>query len=326
MMRLRDWDWLGERSRPHFGQLTLWLLLLCAQPLAIYFVTHWGLHVRGPRTGPATILSFLPDSVLLSPLPIQVCASLFVLGSFLWLAQLAIPWSGWLTSLAFTAVVALYVENATQVTHVAHVTNVLLLLHALWYHFYRREIRAALAAGCFWSTPLYPRWVHALAVFYLGLFYGLSGLMKLLTSGPGWANGVSLQLWTNLWGEPGSLWTGLIREHRWVAVAMQSATLLGESSGLLAIFLPRLRPFIGLMLIGFHVGAICVFKWGFHANMVMLALFFLPCDRWVAALVARLERKAPEPRVIRYPAGWWGQLRKAVRARLDVLERCRPGP
>ena len=102
-------------------------------------------------------------------------------------------------------VVALYVENVTQVTHVAHVTNMLLLLHALWYQCYHREIRAALLQRRFWTTRLYPQWVHALGVFYLGLFYGLSGLMKLLTSGPSWANGVSLQLWTNLWGDPDSL-------------------------------------------------------------------------------------------------------------------------
>src|SRR5207248_767783 len=171
---------------------------------------------------------------------IQVCAVLFVAGSLLWLAQVVIPWSGWLTSLSFTAVVALYVENAVQVTHVAHVTNMLLLLHALWYHFDAREIRASLRAGRFWSTPLYPRWVHALAVCYLGLFYGMSGLLKFLTSGFGWANGVSLQLWTNLWGERGSFWTHLILEHRSVAGAMQAATLLGESSGFLAIFFPRL--------------------------------------------------------------------------------------
>jgi len=266
----------------------------------------------------------LPDSVLLSRVPIQVCAVLFVIGSLLWLAQVLIPWSGWLTSLAFTAVVALYVENATQVTHVAHVTNMFLLLHALWYHFYRHEISAALVAGCFWSEPLYPRWVHALAVFYLGLFYGLSGLGKLMTSGLGWANGVSLQLWTNLWGEQNSLWARFILEHRQLAVAMQVATLFGESSGLLAIVSRRLRPSIGLTLIGFHVGAICVFKWGFHANAVMLALFFLPCDRWVAALIDRLERRAGPPRQVRYPANLWGRFRQALRVRLDVLERCRP--
>ena len=41
MTRLSDWDWLGERARPHFGQLTLWALLLLAQPLALYFLLYW---------------------------------------------------------------------------------------------------------------------------------------------------------------------------------------------------------------------------------------------------------------------------------------------
>lgn len=294
MIRWRDWNWLGERSRPYFGQLTLWLLLICAQPLCCYFLYNWRgpLSDLGQRTGPASILSFLPDAILLSRLSILILGGLFVLGSLLWLVQVWIPWSGWLTSLSFTGVVALYMENATQATHVAHATNMMLLLHALWYHCYRQEIRTAVAEGRFWTTPLYPRWVHALGVFTLGMLYGLSGLMKLLTSGVSWANGVSLQLWTNLWGDKGSLFTPLLLEHRWIARLLQIVTLVGETGGFLAIVCRWCRPVIGLMLIAFHVGAISVFRWGFHANLVLLILFFLPCDRWIPALVDFLERRA----------------------------------
>jgi len=293
MIRRRDWNWLGELSRPHFGQLTLWLLLICAQPLCGYFLYNWRgpLSDLGQRTGPASVLSFLPDAILLSRVSILILGGLFVLGSLFWLAQVWIPWSGWLTSLSFTGVVALYMENATQATHVAHATNMMLLIHALWYHCYRQEIRSALAEGRFWITLLYPRWVHALGVFTLGMLYGLSGLMKLLTSGVSWANGVSLQLWTNLWGDKGSLFTPLLLEHRWIARLLQLVTVVGETGGFLAIICRRCRPVIGLMLIAFHVGAISVFRWGFHANLVLLILFFLPCDRWVPALVDFWERR-----------------------------------
>src|SRR5262249_3449292 len=138
MNRWRDWNWLGELTRPHFGQLTLWLLLLCAEPLCGYFLLHWRGLVSdlGHRTAPSTILSFVLDAVLLNRVSILVLSGLFLLGSLLWLVQVGIPWSGWLTSLCFTGVVGLYVENATQVTHVAHATNMMLLLHALWYHAY----------------------------------------------------------------------------------------------------------------------------------------------------------------------------------------------
>ena len=230
------------------------------------------------------MLSFLPAAVLTNLVVLHVAGVLFVAGSLLWAGRLLVPWSGWITSLSFTAVVALYMENMTQVTHVAHVTNMLLLLHALWYQSWSREIRTASRQGRFWTTRLYPRWVHALAVFYLGLFYGLSGLMKWCTSGPGWANGVSLQLWTHLFGDEQSPFKRLILEHRWMALALQYATLFGETAGLLAIVSRWARPVVGLMLIGFHIGAISVFSWGFHANVAMLFLFFFPCDRWVAAL------------------------------------------
>jgi len=301
MKFLGHWNWLGDLSRPHFGQLTLWVLLLCAQPLNWYFLTNCSrttvekteagspqrLRELGTRTGPATVLSFLPESVLRNLVVLRVCGGLFILGSLLWLSRLLLPWSGWLTSLSFTAVVALYVENMTQVTHVAHVTNMLLLLHALWYQCYHQEIRAALLQKRFWTTRLYPQWVHALGVFYLGLFYGLSGLMKLLTSGPNWANGVSLQLWTNLWGNPDSPFTTLILGQRWIALTLQYSTLIGETGGLLAIVSRWARPVIGLLLIGFHIGAISVFSWGFHANVAMLILFFFPCQRWINGLVDR---------------------------------------
>ncbi len=293
MIRWRDWNWLGELSRPHFGQLTLWVLLLCAQPLCAYFLLSWSgpLSGLGQRTGPASLLSFLPDTVLLSRISILVLSLLFVIGSVLWLIQVWIPWSGWLTSLSFTGVVALYMENATQATHVAHATNMMLLLHALWYHCYAPEIRTALAERRFWTTPLYPAWVHALGVFILGMLYGLSGLMKLLTSGFGWANGVSLQLWTRLFGDQNSIFTPLLLNHRWLACLLQIVTLIGETGGFLAIVCRWCRPIIGLMLIGFHVGAISVFRWGFHANLALLILFFLPCDRWISTLVGWLERR-----------------------------------
>jgi hypothetical protein len=287
MIRLSDFDWLGERSRPHFGVLSLWALLACALPLCMYFLTHWGgPHPHGDRIGPATVLSFLPDALLLNQRVFLGCGVVFVASALLWALQRLLPWSSWLAALSFTAVVALYLENSSQATHVAHVTNMLLLVCALWYHFYSDEIRAALRERRFWKTPLYPRWAHAASVFSLGLFYGFSGLTKWWQSGWGWPNGVSLQLWTNLWGDPESPWTQLILENRTFAAGLQWAALLAETSGLLAIVSWWLRPWIGLALIGFHIGQIAVFDWGFHANMVALALFCLPVDVWIARLTS----------------------------------------
>ena len=46
---------------------------------------------------------------------------------------------------------------------------------------------------------------------------------------------------------------------------------------------------VGLLLIGFHIGQICVFGWGFHTNMLMLALVFLPVYQWTPRVVAWWE-------------------------------------
>ncbi len=290
-MTLRSWlDGLGQRRRPHYGQLTLWTLLFCGLAFCGYFLSHRAPPPPGAeRTGPVSVLSFLPDAVLLGDGVALACGALYLAGALLWIGGWGLPWSSWLTSLSFNAVIALYLEQAQQVTHVAHATNMLLILYALWYQFYWRDMRAARAAGRFWSTPLYPQWVHAGSVWCLGLFYGFSGLNKLLASGPGWANGLSLQLWTLLFGNPASPWTHLILSDRSVTAWMQLGTLVGETGGFVAIVSRRLRPVIGLLLIGFHVAAIDVFGWGFHANLAELALIFLPCDRWVGLVVESLE-------------------------------------
>jgi hypothetical protein len=295
---LRSWlDRFGERTRPHFGQVVLVALLLSAIPLAAYFLTHpGGIHPRGDRGGPATVISFLPDAILLDHRLSWFCGGCFLVGAVLWVMRIGLPWSAWLAALGFNGVVALYIESASQVTHVAHLTCILLLIHALWYQCYRKEIAQADAAGRFWTTALYPQWVFSISIFALGLFYGLSGLSKLLRSGPGWASGVPLQLWAHLFGEKSSMWTQWILTSRTFARALQITTLIGETSGLVAIVWPASRPLIGLLLLGFHVGQIAVFGWGFHANMVLLALFFLPCRAWIDRYVARRAAvSVPQP-------------------------------
>jgi hypothetical protein len=236
------------------------------------------------------VLSFLPDRVLLAPLTLTLCGGIFAVGAILWALGRLIPWSGWMTALGFTALMALQMEGSSQTTHVAHATNLMLLVNALWYHCAAPEIRRARAAGLFWQTPLYPGWAYGLSVFCLGLFYGYSGLSKWIVSGWSWPNGLSLQLWVRLWGNPDSWASQLIMSNRQVARVLQITTLLGEVGGLVAVVSRRLRPVVGLALISFHAGAINVFGWGFHANLVLLALVFLPVPEAIRWLLARRER------------------------------------
>ncbi len=284
-------DQLGERRRPHYGQLVLWTVLAFSFLLCYYFEFYYGnKRASDQRTGPVSVLSFLPDAILLNRGVLIACGVLFAIGALLWIVRVFIPWSSWTAALSFNAVIVLYHENSSQLTHVAHVAGAFLLIYALWYHFYAKEIRDADREHCFWRTALYPRWIYSLSVFYLGLFYGLSGFNKIAESGLSWANGLSLQLWVELFGDHNSIFTQMILSSRTIATAMQWTALLGECGGLAAIFSARLRPLVGLALICFHIGQICIFGWGFHTNMLMLALVFLPVYQWTPRVAAWWER------------------------------------
>ncbi len=274
--------WLLRRSTPLFGQITLWVTLLCCSSLAVYFLanaTHG--QPAGPRQWPVTVFSWLPDRVLAWPPAQWAFAALFYASALLWAFRLAVPYSGWLTAIGITGTISLYVENHVDLTHTSHVAVMFTWIHALWYHVEAENIRRASADGTFWRAALYPEWVYWLGLSYIAMFYGFSGWLKLLHSGPGWANGVSMQIWTHMWGDPSSPFTGLILRHRWIAQVMQVLTLIAEAGAPLAIISRRARVVLGLLLIGFHIGAISVFKWGFHSNAVLIALHFLPVREWL---------------------------------------------
>ena len=274
--------WLHERSLPHFGQLATWLLLAAALWLARYPYEL----AAGPRQGPASLLCWLPAEVLASPASFWIARGVLVVGVLLWFWRKLLPWSCWLTVIAFTSLWSLHVENAWHTNHCFQMTNNLLFIQALWETLCGREIRAATATGKYWTTPLYPRWVTLAAVAYIGIFHTAAGLSKLSFSGPGWANGVSLQIWTHLWGRPWSPTTWLILESRTFTQVLQAFTLGVETTAVLAVF-PRLRTWIGLALVGFYVGVLLTFDYGFQFNLLFTALYLLPVERWVGDYVRK---------------------------------------
>jgi hypothetical protein len=291
-------SWIRQRSLPLFGQVSLWVTLACCASLAVYFLTH-ATHgaPAGPRQWPVTVFSWLPDRILAWPPAQWAFAVVFYACAPLWALRRAVPWSAWLTAVGFTGTVALYVENHVDLTHTSHVACMVLWIHALWYTVEAERIRQATSDGTFWRTPLYPEWAYWLGVGYIGVFYGFSGWLKLLHSGPGWANGVSMQLWAYMWGDPASPFTAPILKHRWLAQALQAVTLLAEAGAPLALVSRRARVVLGILLIGFHIGAISVFRWGFHSNAVLIALYFLPVREWLGG------SKPPESEQLETPRG-----------------------
>jgi hypothetical protein len=277
----RSSDWLARleaRTLPHFNQLVTWTLLGTALILAGW---PFELH-EGERAGFASPLSCLPTAVVRSSWSWLGLRVLLAAGSMLWLLGRWLPWSCWLVVFAFTGLWSLHVETTYNTAHIFHMANMLLVIQAIWITADAPLIRERLRAGTYWQSPLVPRWVSLASIAYIGLFHTAAGLSKLTFSGPSWANGTSLQLWTYLWGRPWSPTTQLLLSSRTLTQALQAFTLVIESVGVLAIF-PKLRPWIGWALLGFYIGVLATFDYGFQFNAVLTALYFLPLERWLTA-------------------------------------------
>jgi hypothetical protein len=285
---------LCRRKRPLFGQVVVWCLLVSAINVGL-----WPFEVssQGARHPGATFLSVLPEEWLAQPALWLAVRGVLVAAAVLWGCQLLVPWSCWLTVAAFLTFWSLHLETVSSGAHIMNISGMLLVVHALWYHFYRRDIAAARAEGRFWSTPLYPRWAFWLSLFYIGLYHSWGGVSKLRYSGLEWANGVSLQLWVHLWGLPYSVSRAVILSHRLLAQFFQGAALFFETFSLPSIFIPRLRVLVGLGMAGFYLSVIEAFNYGFHYNLVFTVLFFLPCERLADMMYAEgLKRKRPRGR------------------------------
>lgn len=272
-------DWLQEEATPRFGQLTTWLLLLFAVIVALTPIEF----DMGPRREvAATIFSWLPESLIRSPALFLGARIALLVSAVLWSLRIAIPLSCWTTVLCFTLCWALRMENLTNGAHIFNVTNWLLIIHAMWFQFRRHEIREALTEKRFWQTKLYPRWVFWLCIFYLGWFHSLAGFSKVATSGFGWGDGVSLQLWTHLFGwEPSPFGKLLLWDVR-LTQLMQTGAMVIECLSIFCVFNRWFRYAIGFALFGFYLGVLTTFiDFGFHFNAILVALFLLPVDRFV---------------------------------------------
>ena len=306
--------YLSGFSRPLSGQLVIWILIYIS-----ITQTSWVLSAAPTdRNVPVTALSFLPEQILASRSLFLVCRLGLLVGGVLWALQLVLPVSCWLSVGCMTAVVAMSYENSTHISHVYHLTNMVLLIHALWYQFHYREIRVALLKGVFWQSPLYPNWTFMLSVFCIALFHTYAGLSKLVVSGPEWANGVSLQLWVHLWGRDNSFVNELIVSNRQAAIALQVATLVIETTAIAAVFSRWFRFAIGVGLLGLYYGIVESFGFYFKYNAFLVAAFFLPCDQLLDSLSVFLRRRIRIPLTLS-GSRFGRRLVKAVVSRVDMF-------
>ena len=277
----RRYEWWLDLARPGFGQTVTWLLLLFTVFLAVSPI-EFSVGIRSSQ--PATIFAWLPEFLLRSPLFFTSVRVLLVGAALLWALRIAVPISCWATTILFGLMWSLRMENLTNGAHIFNVTNMFLLIHAMWFQFYGADMKRAADEGKFWQTPAYPRWVFMLSIFYLGWFHTLAGATKIATSGFGWGTGVSLQLWTEIFGETSSPFAQVILYDTRLTAWLQTGALVIECISILAVFHWALRYAVGVGLIGFYIGVLTTFvTFGFHFNAILVALFLLPVD-WLIGL------------------------------------------
>lgn len=271
--------WLLELAPLRFGVLSLWMLLAFSVVLAL---TPFTFQEGEPVAGGATLFGALPANWLHSPLLFSGVRVGLLLATVAWFLHWGVPWIGWIQVTLFTLMWSLRMENVTNGAHIFNVTNMLLVVHALWYQFYGAEIVSACARGDRWTARLYPRWVLGLCLFYLGWFHTLAGLTKLAASGWDWGDGTSLQLWVYLFGWRESPFAQLILFDSRLTAALQSGALVIECASILCVLGRVWRTAIGLGLLGFYSGVLITFVgFGFHFNAILVAWYLLPVDRWL---------------------------------------------
>ena len=80
-------SWLFDRATPRFGQITVWLLLLFAVVLALTPIEF----DLGPRNEhPATVFSWLPASLIQSPLFFTAVRVGLLVSTILWALRLSL--------------------------------------------------------------------------------------------------------------------------------------------------------------------------------------------------------------------------------------------
>jgi hypothetical protein len=292
---------LFDLGTPGFGQRLLWLTLLVAAYLS--FQVHLDYSYL-EKANPVSVFGYLFDLDWGDPRLVTYSRTIFLVSAALWFFRRAVPWSGWISAISFTFLISVYWENLPWFRHKYILPNLILISMAMWYHFYRREVRSQATWAEFFRAPLQPVWVKLLTLWSLAMFYGLSGISKLRG---GWTlgDGTSLQLWFHLLVEEGHPLGEVVVNSADVSAFLQSGALLVELSCFLAIFLRFYRVPLALMLTSFHLTVQWTFGIPFLTNIPLVLAILLPLSTKKEMLTAATQSSGAKQRTeesVRDPA------------------------
>ena len=259
-------------SNPSYGQRLLWLTLVVSAYLA--FDVHLD-YSELPKANTVSLIGLLFPLDWGESYLVVSSRTIFLISGALWGLRIGVPWSSWCATFSYTFLISTYWENLPWFRHKFILPNLILFVLALWYQFYRREIGAPKNWPDFFGSPIEPSWVKFLSLWSLIMFYGLSGVSKLLG---GWSflDGTSLQLWFHLMVEPGHPVREAVLGAEGVAAFLQTGAWLVELSSFGALFFRWYRMPLAVLLSCFHLIVQWTFGIPFLTNIPLIWAILIP--------------------------------------------------
>ena len=150
------WEWPqrlfdGHRTTPHFGQISLWVLLItCAYQLRSF---HGGFPAS-ERGVPVSVFGLVaPEWLLTNAALLQALKYIYFFSGIAWAARLFPKIMPWICTLAFCLACSMYWESLEWFRHKHVAPAWLLAIYSCWYLF---EADSIAKRKGFWSRRLFP--------------------------------------------------------------------------------------------------------------------------------------------------------------------------
>ena len=223
--------------------------------------------IAGEKVINSSLLGLVVGGENISCLGASVVLRLVASGMLLMATVVRKPWTVTAATALFGLVMSSMVETHYFVRHQSNIVLVSLIVLTMVSWFDRRK------------HPL-PTWAAMAILFVLTVGYTHSGLAKLQHSGFAWADGGSLVFWlSELTPYADAWWLQPAFEYPLIATMGQAIVLAAELLAVGAFFIPRLRPWVGFILVGFHLSIEYLMGLQFYGNIFIDAFVLILCQR-----------------------------------------------